>query len=101
MRYDPTINLSQLLGEDETPQRLSSAWAVESLSAKKLDKYDFQIPGDSGSLAFTMQGKLAGLFFMALRDDLMGAFGVGYMIPISELLADIEKLTGARVEIPS
>ena len=64
---------------------------VESRPGNQSDKKDFQIPGDSGSLAFTSEGKLAGLSFMSTQDGIRGAFSNGHFIPVGELLADIEQ----------
>jgi hypothetical protein len=99
IRYESTVNLGGLLNESE--RKYASAFVVKAHPISGSHSKDYQVPGDSGSWAFTFEGKLAGMFFMSTRDDLKGAFGVGHLIPISELLADIEKLTGARVEIPS
>jgi len=101
MSYEAHVNLSKLMGIAETPPRLAKAWLVESRPGNQSDKTDFQIPGDSGSLAFTSKGKLAGLFFMATQDSIRGAFSIGHFIPVGELLADIEQVTGAKVRMDS
>jgi hypothetical protein len=99
VRYEATVNLSALIGIAETPPRLAKAMLVESRPGNQSDKKDFQIPGDSGSLAFTSEGKLAGLFFMSTQDAIRGAYSNGHFIPVGELLADIEEVTGAKVRM--
>lgn len=98
-RIESKVNLSMLMGIAETPPRLAKAMLVESLPGDPFDKKDFQIPGDSGSLAFTNEGKLAGLAFMATQDDIRGTFHNGHFIPVGELLAEIEEVTGAKVRM--
>jgi hypothetical protein len=99
VRYESTVNLGRLLNESE--RKLASAFVVMAHPNSGSRNKDYQVPGDSGSWAFTVEGKLAGMFFMSTRDDMKGAFGVGHLIPVGELLADIEEQTGARVEMPS
>jgi len=99
MRYEANVNLSALMGIAETPPRLAKAMLVESRPGNQSDKKDFQIPGDSGSLAFTSEGKLAGLSFMSTQDGIRGAFSNGHFIPVGELLADIEEVTRAKVRM--
>jgi hypothetical protein len=91
------VNLGLLMREKRTDLLLASVIMVESLPGKESDERNFQIPGDPGSLASTVEGPLAGLFFMSTRGDFRVLSGVGHCVPIGELLEDIERLAMNKI----
>jgi hypothetical protein len=50
-------------------------------------------PGDTGSWALDMEGDWVGLIFGEVD-------GAGLMLPVDKLVADIERFTQAKVELP-
>ena len=56
---------------------------------------EFQLDGDSGSLAFDMDGNVLGLMNLPANHVPHGCNGV--MIPIGALMRDVEDVTGGKL----
>jgi hypothetical protein len=99
VKYPAQVDVNKIMRTPDDSPRFAYSMMVESLATADHERRAFQIPGDSGSLAFTKDGKLAGLFFVGVQDDIQGAFHIGHAIPVMELIADIEQVTGAKVRL--
>ena len=80
---NPAVNLSG---------KVCSAWEVVGTG-----KREFCQKGDSGSFVIDSHGKWCALLFAAPYTSFSGD---GYVLPASDLIADIEHLTGGTVSLP-
>ena len=72
--------------------KICSAWEVEGNAGR-----EFCEPGDSGSFIIDSEGRWCALLFAAPSRSLLG---IAYVLPVDDLIADIEHITGGTVSLP-
>lgn len=98
-RNGPTVGIVSKIRKDinfkkETPLTYYRAWVVMGMATPQ-GRLPFMQGGDSGCWCLDRAGNIVGLGFAGCDD-----INSGYLIPISDVYADIERQTGAKVVEP-